>query len=110
MSAETGDTKERAYTTGDIVIYASSVIAIWTFMFHFWWPHSVASFALWGIAGAFAIFSIFGGIVRRHTVAEGGTSRGLATAAAVVGCLVILGLTVSAVTIFVPMLIANMYM
>jgi hypothetical protein len=103
------EVKMRAYTFWDIAVYACSVVAIWTFMFHFWWPLSVASYVLWGVSGAFAIFSVYGGIIRRSEIQEEGIRKGYATAAAVLGCLILLGLTVSAVLLLVPLLLMPHY-
>ena len=92
----------RAYTAWDVAVYAASVIAITTFMAHFWFPLTQASYILWAISGAFAIFSIYSGIIRRAEIQERSARKGLLTAAAVLGCLIILGLTISAVNLLVP--------
>ena len=94
--------KTRAFGWWGIAVSICSVIAIVTFMCHFWWPLSMVSIALWGVSGAFAIFSVYGGIIERSRVEEAGTRKGRATAAAVIGCLILLGLTWSAVLILVP--------
>jgi len=82
--------------------YMFSVIAISTFMCHFWWPDTTTGYALWGVAGAFAILSVYSGIIRRDEIQEENRSKGMASAAAVIGCLVLLGLTMSAVWLIVP--------
>lgn len=102
------------YRIWDLLIYAFSVISVTTFMFHFWVidmsnfgisgadPLS-SVYPLWGIAGAFAIFSVFSGIIRRAEVRDNPMQRGMVTAAAVVGCIVLLGLTISATMLIVPL-------
>lgn len=102
METETSrETKTAAFW--GVWAYVASVIAIGTFMSHFWWSLSVASYVLWGISGAFAIMSIYGGIITRATITEENHRKGMATAAAVIGCLVLLGLTISAVMLLVPL-------
>ena len=94
--------KTKGFGWWGIAVSICSVIAIVTFMCHFWWPLSMVSIALWGVSGAFAIFSVYGGIIERSRVEEAGTRKGMATAAAVIGCLILLGLTWSAVLLLVP--------
>jgi hypothetical protein len=111
---ETSETKPKVYQIWDVAIYAFSIIAVVTFMSHFWFidTQSFSStnedplrfmYVLWGISGAFAVLSIYGGIVRRSEITDDPTKRGMATAAAVVGCLVLLGLAVSATFLIVPL-------
>ena len=99
----------RAYTFWDVALYVFSIIAISTFMCHFWWPNTVAGYILWAIAGSFAIFSIYSGIIRKAGIQEEGIKKGMASAAAVIGCLVLLGLTVSAVWLIVPLSLSPYY-
>lgn len=70
-------------------------------MFHFWWPLTIVSYVLWGASAFFAIFSIYGGVIGRSVTIEPGPRRGMASAAAVIGCLVVLGLTISAANLLV---------
>lgn len=98
----------RACTRCDIVLHISSLIAVATFMAHFWglvWqPGTVAGYVyvLWGVAGACAVFSIYSGMIRSARSEEEGARKGIPIAAAVIGCLVLLGLTMSAVWLIVP--------
>lgn len=93
--------------TVDVAIYISSVVAVVTFMLHFWWsPLGTVSLALWSIAGAFAIFSVYGGIIERSRVEEAGIRKGRATAAAVIGCVILLGLALSATMYMAPLRLA----
>lgn len=94
--------KTRAFGWWGIAVYVSSVIAVLAFMCHFWWPLSVVSLALWIVSGAFAIFSVYGGIIERSRAGDESIRKGRATAAAVVGCVILLGLTWSAVLLLVP--------
>ena len=86
--------------------YILSIIAAALFMAHFWWAAPVW-YALWPITGFCAIGSIYSGIISRAAATDNG-KKAMATTAAVIGCLVLLGLTVSAVFIFVPYKMAGM--
>ena len=86
-----------------IAVYAVSAVGIALFMGHFWHSNSVAGNVLWGIAGACAIFSIYGGIIGRST-AESELGKASLLAATVIGCLILLGVTLSAIFLFVPAL------
>lgn len=111
---ETNEKKSLIYRLWDLTVYAFSVISVTTFMFHFW-AIDTASFSvantdpltavypLWGVSGAFAIFAVFSGIIRRSEIKDDPTKRGMVTAAAVIGCLVLLGLTISATMLMVPL-------
>ena len=101
--------KARAYRLWDEAIYMFSIIAVITFMGQLWWPDTTAGYVLWGVSGAFAILSIYSGLIRRAEIQEEGTRKGMATAAAVIGCLVLLGLTVSAVWLIVPLSLSPYY-
>jgi len=72
-------------------------------MCHFWSPIDVAIPILWPIAGACAIFSIYGGIINR-SLTENASQKAHLTAAIVIGVLVLFGLTLSAIFVFVPYL------
>jgi len=87
----------------DVAAYVASSIAVSTFMCHFWWPDTFTGHVLWGVSGGFAIFSIYGGIIRRADIQQEGIKKGMATAAAVIGCLVLLGLAVSAAWLIIPL-------
>ncbi len=91
----------------DVGVYISSVVAVVTFMCHFWWsPLGTTSLALWSVSGAFAILSAYGGIIERSRVEEAGIRKGRATAAAVIGCVILLGLALSATMYMAPLRLA----
>ena len=100
------ETKPRAYGLWDVGIYMSSVVSIVTFILHFWWITTTVSLALWFVAAAFAVFSVYGGLIERSRVEQSGTRKGRATAAAVVGVVVLIGLTWSATLLLVPLNLA----
>ena len=50
--------------------YIVSAVAIATYMFHFW-STPPTSVALWSIAGACAIFSIYSGIISKYMITDG---------------------------------------
>ena len=84
-----------------IVANIVSAIGVGVFMSHFWWPAYVAGHVLWGIAGFCAIFSIYSGIIHRAKV-EDNEKKAVLTASAIIGCLILLGLTFSAIFLLVP--------
>jgi hypothetical protein len=86
-----------------MTVYTFSAISVATYMFHFWFIDTKDVYPLWGISGAFAIFAIYSGLIRRSEIKDDPTKRGMVTAAAAVGCLVLLGLTLSAVMIIAPL-------
>ncbi len=99
--------KTQGFGWWDVAVYLSSVVAIVTCMCHFWWsPLGTISLALWSVAGAFAIFSVYGGIIERSQIQEAGMKKGRATAAAVIGCLILLGLALSATMYMAPLRLA----
>ncbi len=100
------ETRPRAYGLWDVAIYLSSVVAIVTFILHFWWITTNVSLALWFVAAAFAVFSIYGGVIERSRVEQSGTRKGRSTAAAIIGVVVLIGLTWSATLLLVPLNIA----
>ena len=81
--------------------YIVSCIAIATYMAHFWGP---VGNILWVISGVCAIFCIYSGIIHRQVItvtdARSAQIRGLLVAGIVIGCLVLLGLTLSAIFMF----------
>ena len=95
----------RTYTLWDMAVYGASAVAVIAFMLHFWWPTTVVPYVLWGVSGFFAIFSIYGGIIGRSAITERGTRRGMATAAAVVGSLTLIGLAISAANLLVVVML-----
>ena len=83
-----------------MAVYIVSIVGVAVFMSHFWYGTLVGTI-LWLIAGVCAIFSIYGGIIARSHV-EDGLRKSWLLAATVLGCLVLLGLTLSAIFLFVP--------
>ena len=84
-----------------MIPYTASIIALITYLLHFWWPVGSATNILWPIAGFFAIFSVYGGIIARaHADTE--HKKAVLMATTVVGCLVLLGLTLSAIFLLAP--------
>lgn len=75
--------------------YIMSIIAVVAFMFHFWYMGAVYNI-LWAIAGFFSIWSIYDGVITRM-VSEEKKHRALATSAAIIGVIVLLGLPISKV-------------
>jgi len=75
----------------NLIAYILSVVAICTYMSHFWWA-GAASFVLWGIAGACAIGSIYHSISVRGKTEE--ATKWMLDAAFVLGCIVLIGLAI----------------
>ena len=84
-----------------IATYAVSIVGISLFVSHFWYLGSIVAYILWGITAACAIFSIYAGIIGRSQ-AESELGKAWLLAATVIGCLMLLGLTISAIFLFVP--------
>jgi len=84
----------------NLIAYILSVVAICTYMSHFWWAGTVAASVLWGIAGACAIASIYHSIAVRGKTEE--TTKWMLDAAFVLGCIVLIGLAISASVLLVP--------
>ena len=91
-----------------LATYIVSVVGLGVFMSHFWWAISSrpiaenAAVASWSIAGACAIFCIYAGIIGRAQTEEK-VQRAMLTACAVVGGIILLGVTLSAIFLFVPL-------
>ena len=81
--------------------YILSIVGVAAFMSHFWWPTFWGGAVAWPIAGACAIASIYGGIIGRSQE-ENTVHKAVLMAAAVIGGLVLLGITLSAIFLFVP--------
>jgi len=69
-------------------------------MSHFWWPGTVAGSVFWGIAGACAIASIYHSLAVRGKAEE--ATKWMLDAAFVFGCIVLIGLAISASVLLVP--------
>ena len=100
------EVKKQGFGWWDVAVYLSSVVAIVTFMCHFWWPMDTIAKTLWAVSGAFAVFAVYGGIIERSRAQEASMKKGRATAAAVIGCVILVGLTWSAVLLLVPISLA----
>ena len=84
----------------NLIAYILSIVAIATYMCHFWWAGTIASSVLWSIAGACAIGSIYHSIAVRGKTEE--ATKWMLDAAFVLGCIVLIGLTISASVLLVP--------
>ena len=84
-----------------MAVFILSIIGVWAYMSHFWTPTGIGGYILWPIAGFCALFSIYGGIIARSR-AEDEHRKAMLVAATIIGCLVLLGLTLSAIFLFVP--------
>jgi len=81
--------------------YLVSILGIATYMFHFWWHCGATGGVLWGISAACAIFCVYGGVISASHE-EDKAKRGMAMAAAIVGGILLLGLTLTAIFLLVP--------
>ena len=77
-----------------------SVVAICTYMPHFWYAGTMAGSVLWGIAGACAIASIYYTLAARGKTEE--ATKWMLHAAFVFGCIVLIGLAINASFLLVP--------
>lgn len=77
-----------------------SLVAIIIYMSHFWWAGTIATTVLWVIAGACAVASIYYSIAVRGKTEE--ATRWMLDAAFVIGCIVSIGLAISASVLLVP--------
>ena len=86
-----------------IATYAVSLVGVSIFVSHFWYLGSISmlSYILWGTAIICAIFSIYGGIIG-HSQDKSVLGKAYLKVATVIGCLMLLGLTISAVFLFIP--------
>ncbi len=77
-----------------------SIIAIVTYLVHFW-VQLPASIALWAVAAASAIASIHHGMIVREQTADK-TRRWMPDSAIIIGCIILLGVTLSAIFLLAP--------
>jgi len=77
-----------------------SIVGIGFFMNHFW-QSGISASVLWSLAGASAIYCLYSGIIHRSMV-ENPHQRGMLMAATVIGGIILLGITLSAIFVFVP--------
>ena len=80
--------------------FGLSLVAIVVFMSHFWWVGTIAYSVQWWVAGFCAVASIYYGIAMRGKTEEG--TRWMLDAAFVIGCIVSIGLAISASVLLVP--------
>jgi hypothetical protein len=80
--------------------FGLSLVAIVIFMSHFWWVGTIASVVQWWVAGACAVASIYYSIAMRGKTEE--ATRWVLDAAFVIGCIVLIGLAISASFLIVP--------
>jgi hypothetical protein len=80
--------------------FGLSLVAIVIFMSHFWWAGTIASVVQWWVAGACAVASIYYGIAMRGKTEE--ATKWVLDAAFVIGCIVLIGLAISAPMLIVP--------
>lgn len=77
-----------------------SIIAIVTYLAHFW-VQPPAGIALWTVSAVSAIASIhFGMIVRGQSTDK--TKRWMPDSAVIIGCIILLGVTLSAIFLLAP--------
>jgi hypothetical protein len=84
-----------------IATHAVGLVGISLFVAHFWYSGSIVGIPLWGSAATCAGFSIYAGIIG-HPQDKSELGKAHLKAATVIGCLMLLGLTISAVFLFVP--------
>ena len=77
-----------------------SIIAIVTYLVHFW-VQLPASIVLWAVAAASAIASIHHGMIVREQTADK-TRRWMPDSAIIIGCIILLGVTLSAIFLLAP--------
>ena len=80
--------------------FGLSLVAIVIFMSHFWWAGTIAAIVQWVIASACAAASIYYSIAMRGKTEE--ATRWVLDAAFVIGCIVLIGLAISASVLLAP--------
>jgi hypothetical protein len=80
--------------------FGLSLVAVISYMSHFWWVGTIASSVQWVVAGACAVASIYYSIAVRGKTEE--ATRWMLDAAFVIGCIVSIGLAISASVLLVP--------
>ena len=85
--------------------YIANVVGLGVFLAHFWFAASsrlaFAAIALWAIAVACAIFSIYGGLITRAET-ENHTHQAMLLACTIIGGIILLGAVLSAIFLLVP--------
>ena len=77
-----------------------SVIAIVTYLAHFWCPVP-ASIALWAVSAASAVASIHHGMIAREQATDK-TRRWMPDSAIIIGFIILVGVTLSAIFLLIP--------
>ena len=77
-----------------------SIIAIVTYLAHFW-VQLPAGIVLWAVAAVSAIASIHHGMIVRGQTADK-TRRWMPDSAIIIGCIILLGVTLSAIFLLAP--------
>jgi hypothetical protein len=77
-----------------------SVVAIVTYLAHFW-IQPPAGIALWAVSATFAIASIHFGMMARGQSTDK-TKRWMPDSAVIIGCIILLGVTLSAIFLLAP--------
>ena len=77
-----------------------SVVAIVTYLAHFW-VQSPAGIALWAVSAVSAVASIHLGMITRGQSTDK-TRRWMLDSAIIIGCIILLGVTLSAIFLLAP--------
>ena len=79
-----------------------SIVAIVTYLAHFWFQPP-AGMALWAVSAVSAISSIHFGMMVREQSADK-SRRWMPISAIIIGCIILLGVTLSAIFLLAPQL------
>ncbi len=82
--------------------FGLSLVSIVIFMSHFWWVGTIAYVVQWWVAGACAVASVYYSIAMRGKTEE--ATKWVLDAAFVIGCIVLIGLAISASFLIRPYL------
>ena len=85
------------------MIIAPFVVSIWGlvfFMNHFWQSYPACA-VLWSLAAASGIYCLYAGIIHRSEV-ENVRHKAILLAVAIIGGIILLGVTLSAIFLFAP--------
>ena len=77
-----------------------SIVGIGLFMNHFW-QTGISASVVWALAGASAVYCLYSGIIHRSMVGNP-QQKAILMAVTVIGGVILLGITLSAIFIFVP--------
>ena len=84
----------------NVIAHIVSFLAVGFYLFQFWWPGTIGSGVLWGLAAACAIYSVHEGARLRGKAEK--TEKWMLDTAFVLGCIVLIGLAISASVLLVP--------